>query len=266
MNGCRIGWLFLATLVLGGSAVPMAWAQDDTFARMDIRGENGDEAWLDEVRVKKYQKNVQMSDGSVVRTGEDTGALVTMPTSEVLLSEHSEKLITYSYFKGARCYLVRLKSGKALINGSNVCFMTDDAPLGFYSHSLINVRHDNGAVEVTVLEGMAEVERPEPMHLHDNQRLIVWPDGTFQRYDLTPKQAKGSIHWAKRYVERSDTGKKIAKGGATVVLFYALCRLFDGCDGGGHGGGTKSTPVDGDPPPEAKCYGDSDHPCPGDSD
>jgi len=233
---CALATAMLLTAML----VQPTKGQEPPFARMDVRGKRGDQAWVERQLLKKFQKNVPLQDGSMVTTGKETGALVTMPESQIVLSENSLKLISYSYFKGARCYLAHLRKGKMLIDGSKVCFMTDESPLLAYSHSLINVKHVGQDVEMTVVEGEAEVEKPAPMRIAAGNQLLVHPDGTFSTTRLTPDQLQKTVRWSHHYIKRSDTGRNVATGIGITVLAYGVCRLLGGCDGGD--GGHQSPP------------------------
>lgn len=245
----------VALLMLAIAFTPQVRAQVEPFARMEVRGNPGDKAYVEQQLLPPLAKNVPLQDGHLISTGANTGALVTMPESQIVLDENSAKLISYSFFKGARCYAARLRSGRMLIDGSKVCFMTEDIPLGAYSHSLINVRYTSEGVEVTVIKGSAEVELPVPMHVTENEQLVVRPDGSYYRNKLKHKDAKRTADWAKQYVEGSSSaGKSLLKGLGIAVVLYVACRLLGECDGDDDDHGSSPAPPAAPSEPEPVDY------------
>src|SRR5690606_19840343 len=94
-------------LALACATIPasMARAQDNVIATMDVDGSN---AFVDNVRQPPSGTDIRILDGNLVRTGADTSALVEIiPQGSVQLNENSAKLITESFFKGARCFAAR---------------------------------------------------------------------------------------------------------------------------------------------------------------
>lgn len=215
----------LATLACLAIPAPVARAQDAFIATMDVDGSN---AFVDNTRQPPSGRDLRILDGNLVRTGADTSALVEIiPEGSVQLNENSAKLITDSFFKGARCFAVRLIAGELFINGENVCFLTNVGAVSGISHSRINIKVDERGTVVTVIEGMAELEgQPAQMQVLASEQLVVLPNGEHYKNMLDPAVAERTAEWTRNYdfdapppEKGMSTGAKAALGilGAIVI-------------------------------------------------
>ena len=217
----------LAALVLLVTVAPMAHAQ---IATMDVNGRN---AFVENIRQPASGKGISIYDGNLVRTGEKTSAKVgIIPQGVIQLRENGAKLITESFFKGAKCVAARLIAGELYINGENVCFVTNVGPVSGLTHSRIDLKVDQHGTVLTVIEGRAEMEKPASMWVSTNEQLVVQPNGEYYKQTLDPAAAERTIDWTKKYFNDDPGMSTAAKVGIGAVVAYGLCRMFGGCDGG----------------------------------
>lgn len=187
----------LALLALALAFAPRASAQQDVIASMDVDGTN---AFLENLRQPPSARDIPVEDGDLVRTGASTSVIVRIvPQGQVQLNQNSAKLITTSFFKGARCVAVRLIAGELFINGENVCFLTNVGAVSGISRSRINVKVDATGTEVTVIEGMAELGGPSPMTVYGLEQLVVTADGEHYKNELDPAEAESTADWTRNY-------------------------------------------------------------------
>jgi hypothetical protein len=247
--------------ILAGLAIPApATHAQDIIATMDIDGGN---AFVENVRQPPSGRDVRILDGSLVRTGADTSALVEIiPEGSVQLNENSAKLITNSFFKGTRCFAVRLITGELFINGENVCFLTNVGAVSGISHSRINIKVDERGTVLTVIEGMAELEQaPASMLVHASEQLVVLTNGEYYTNALDPAAAERTAEWTQDYFrappeEGMSDGAKAALGiiGA-IVIGTVIHEATDDDDdddrgrGRGDGGSPPARPPRDDAPP-----------------
>ena len=208
--------LLLGALACLASLAPIAHAQDNAIATMDVDGSN---AFVDNARQRPSARGIEILDGNMVRTGQRTSALVEIvPEGSVQLNENSAKLITSSFFKGARCFAVRLISGELLVNGENVCFLTNVGAVSGISHSRINIKVDERGTVLTVIEGSAELdEAPATMLVSASEQLVVLPDGEYFKNALDPAAAERTAEWTKNYFNAPPPKKGMSKGAKTAL-------------------------------------------------
>lgn len=208
--------LLLVALACLASLAPIAHAQGNAIATMDVDGSN---AFVDNARQRPSARDIEILDGNMVRTGQRTSALVEIvPEGSVQLNENSAKLITSSFFKGARCFAVRLISGELLVNGENVCFLTNVGAVSGISHSRINIKVDERGTVLTVIEGSAELdEAPASMLVSASEQLVVLPNGEYYKNVLDPAAAERTAEWTKNYFNAPPPKKGMSKGAKTAL-------------------------------------------------
>lgn len=213
----------LLTLALSTALLP---AHAQRIAQMDI---DGPRAFIDDAPQRASAVDVPVNDGSMVRTGQRTSARVELaPQGLVLLNENSAKLISMSFFKGARCFAVRLIAGELFINGENICFLTNVGAVSGISRSRINLKVDERGTVLTVLEGAAELDgKPAAMRVTTSEQLVVFPNGEYSKTLLDPAAAQRTADWTRNYFtappkkelktwQKVLIGAGIAIGGAAV--------------------------------------------------
>lgn len=194
-------------LAFPAAHLPAARAQEDAIASMDTDGKN---AFIDEVKQKPSVRDVPVDDGNMVRTGQRTSALLDLiPQGRIWLNENSAKLVTMSFFKGARCVALQLIAGELLIDGENVCFVTNVGAVSGISHSRINLKVDERGTVMTVIEGAAELDgKPASMRVAASEQLVVFPNGQYARTRLDPAAAERTADWTRNYFQGGSAKKK----------------------------------------------------------
>lgn len=213
----------LAALLAIVSANPTTLrAQADVIATLDIDGKS---ASVDDQPQPRSGKNIAVGDGSLVRTGKRTSAMINIiREGQVQLNENSAKLVTRSFFKGAQCFAVRLISGELFINGDNVCFLTNVGAVSGISHSMINIKVDAGNTTITVIEGTAELEgQAQPVMARASEQIVVQADGRYQVNRLSPEAALRTAEWTTRYFNARSAGRNArVAGGILGAIVGAL--------------------------------------------
>jgi hypothetical protein len=187
-------------------------AQDGAIATMDV---DGSTAFIDDTKQRPSARDVPIQDGNMVRTGQRTSVRVELiPQGIVQLNENSAKLITDSFFKGAKCFAVKLVAGELFINGKDVCFLTNVGAVSGISRSRINIKVDERGTVLTVVEGAAELEdKPASMVVSTSEQLVVLPNGQYYKNPLDPAAAEHTADWTKNYFNASPKkkGSKVGK-------------------------------------------------------
>ena len=214
----------LAFLLALATALPApARAQAEPIAVMDI---DGRAAFLDDRQQPRSAQDISVHDGNLVRTGKNTSVMIDIiREGHIQLNENSAKLVTRSFFKGAKCFAVRLIAGELFINGDNVCFVTNVGSVSGISHSLINIRVDAGSTEITVIEGTAELEgQADPVVAHASEQIVVHADGRYEIRRLTQEAALHTAEWTTHYfnADSSSSSGGNAVGGIVAAILAAL--------------------------------------------
>lgn len=225
----------LSAVCLSLALHPMAYAQGTRIAEMDLDGSNG---FIDNAKQKPSGRDLPIRDGNMVRTGQRTSAFIEIiPQGAVQLNENSAKLITDSFFKGAKCFAVKLIAGELFINGENVCFVTNVGAVSGISRSQIDIKVDKGRTVITVLEGAADLEKPAPMRVNALEQLVVLPNGEFHKTSVDQATAQRTIDWARSYdfTHEQKKGMSPALKALLVALGFAVGAAIvnDHHDGGG---------------------------------
>jgi len=148
----------------------------------------------------------RVRDGDTISTGEDTSMRLRLVDGGVLqLDENTDPQL----LREAACIVVRILKGQTFVEAKRICI--SDPNLEVVLNSRANLRSEGRRSVFTLLDGRAEMRRPERRALAPMTQLTV-RDGVVESVRrLSPGEAEKISGWTTRYASRGPT-----RGGGIV--------------------------------------------------
>jgi hypothetical protein len=199
-------------LLCGGSAAAWAQAARTQVGLMEVDGKN---AFHNQTKVKNKAK-VPIYDGDYISTGARTSVRVTLMADGysgfIQLDENTDPNLIIA----TKCIVMKVLKGQALVNAKNICLGTQS--ISGVTRSLVNLKADGVASELTVVEGGVDLDRPIAVSVGTYGRYQVAADGAINQYTVDAAEAARSIAWSKKYFEGGGGGSGKALGIAGAIL------------------------------------------------
>ncbi len=216
--------ILLAMLLLCGGNLA-AWAQGPRtqVGLMEVDGKN---AFHNQTKVRNRAK-VPIYDGDYISTGARTSVRVALTADGysgfIQLDENTDPNLIIA----TKCIVMKMLKGQALVNAKNICLGTQS--ISGVTRSLVNLKADGLASELTVVEGGVDLDRPIALTVGTRERYQVAADGAINQYTVDAAEAARSIAWSEKYFGggSSSSGRTAAGIAAAVIGAILVGKAID---------------------------------------
>lgn len=219
--------LLIAVVLLSGIPGPArAQATRLQVGMMEVDGKN---AFHNQKKVKD-SSHITIYDGDYVSTGAKTSVRIDLTADGydgfIQLDQNTDPNLIIA----ARCIVMNMLKGQALVNAKNICLGTQS--ISGVTRSLINLKADGWASELTVIEGSVDMDRPTTKTLGTHHRYQIAADGEINSYTIDAAEANRSIQWSQKYFsgKRSGSGKKAVGIIAAIAAAVLIGKELDDRD------------------------------------
>lgn len=206
--------VLLALLAMAGPVA--AQAPPLQVGVMEVDGKN---AYYNGKRVAARDP-IPIYDGDYVSTGKRTSVRIVLTADGyegyIQLDQNTDPNLIIA----ARCIVMNMLEGRALINAKNICLGTQD--ISGVTRSVVNLTADGGVSQLTVIEGSVELERPFATTVGTYQRYMVSADGRASSHAIDVAEAARTIEWTQDYFDGKGSGRGKKAAGILAAIIGAI--------------------------------------------
>lgn len=217
--------LFAALLLCNHLPAP-AQATRAQVGMMEVDGKN---AFHNHKKVRD-RSLIPIHDGDYVSTGAKTSVRIGLTAAGydgfIQLDQNTDPNLIIA----SKCIVMNMLKGQALVNAKNICLGTRS--ISGVTRSLVNLKADGWASELTVIEGGVDMDRPTSVSLGTYHRYRVAADGGIDSYTIDAAEANRTVQWSQKYFsgKTSGSGNKAAAIIAGIAAAVLIGKQLDDRD------------------------------------